>query len=100
MVLYPDAAGVRETFHAMADRLVGLGDAVLLPDVYYRSRRLRTIRPGHRSGLLRDLRQPGFSDPAERERMAALAGNPTYDSVADERHWTVLTDLYAANLQN
>ncbi|MDT7771713.1 MAG: carboxymethylenebutenolidase, partial [Pseudonocardiales bacterium] len=37
VILYPDAGGVRETFSAMADRLAGLGYAVLLPDVYYRS---------------------------------------------------------------
>lgn len=37
VILYPDAGGVRETFATMADRLAGLGYAVLLPDIYYRT---------------------------------------------------------------
>ncbi len=37
ITMYPDAGGVRPAFHAMAARLAGLGYAVLLPDVYYRS---------------------------------------------------------------
>ena len=37
VIVYHDAGGVRETFLAMADRLAGLGYAVLLPDVYYRA---------------------------------------------------------------
>ena len=36
VIMYPDAAGVRTTFRAMADRMAGLGYATLLPDVYYR----------------------------------------------------------------
>lgn len=36
VVMYPDAGGVRQTFTDMAQRLAGLGYAVLLPDVYYR----------------------------------------------------------------
>jgi carboxymethylenebutenolidase len=30
----------------------------------------------------------------------AVPDTPANDTVADERHWTALTDLYAANLQN
>ena len=37
VVMYPDAGGVRDTFHTMAAKLADLGYAVLLPDVYYRS---------------------------------------------------------------
>jgi carboxymethylenebutenolidase len=37
IVMYPDAGGAREVFRAMATRLAGLGYAVLVPDVYYRS---------------------------------------------------------------
>jgi carboxymethylenebutenolidase len=37
VILYPDAGGVRPTMRAMADRLAGLGYAVLLPDVYHRT---------------------------------------------------------------
>ncbi|MDT7694147.1 MAG: carboxymethylenebutenolidase [Pseudonocardiales bacterium] len=66
VILYPDAGGVRETFSAMADRLAGLGYAVLLPDVYYRS-------GGYAPFDLATV----FSDPAERERLSALATSVT-----------------------
>ncbi|MFC4086943.1 dienelactone hydrolase family protein [Amycolatopsis samaneae] len=60
VILFPDAAGVRETFAVMADRLAGLGYAVLLPDVYYRTEwdpfDVATV----------------FRDPAERRRLDAL----------------------------
>ncbi|BBY29426.1 dienelactone hydrolase family protein [Mycolicibacterium sediminis] len=36
VVLYPDAGGTRQTFVDMAEKLAGLGYAVLVPDVYYR----------------------------------------------------------------
>ena len=36
VIMFPDAGGVRPTFHEMADTLAGFGYAVLLPDVYYR----------------------------------------------------------------
>ncbi|MGH3827106.1 MAG: dienelactone hydrolase family protein [Pseudonocardiaceae bacterium] len=64
VIMYPDAAGVRETFRAMADRLAGLGYAVLLPDVYYRSGGYPPFDPA-----------TVFSDPAERERMTVLAAS-------------------------
>ncbi|MDT7684545.1 MAG: carboxymethylenebutenolidase [Pseudonocardiales bacterium] len=66
VILYPDAGGVRETFSAMADRLAGLGYAVLLPDVYYRS-------GGYAPFDLATV----FSDPVERERLSALATSVT-----------------------
>jgi carboxymethylenebutenolidase len=66
VILYPDAGGVRETFSAMADRLAGLGYAVLLPDVYYRS-------GGYTPFDLATV----FSDPAERARLGALARSLT-----------------------
>jgi carboxymethylenebutenolidase len=61
VVMYPDAAGVRETFAAMADRLAGLGYAVLLPDVYYRT------------GFAPFDVATVFQDPTERERLGALS---------------------------
>ena len=36
VIMFPDAAGVRETFRLMADRLAAADLVVLLPDVYYR----------------------------------------------------------------
>ena len=50
-ILFPDAAGPRETFRAVADRLAATGYAVLLPDVYHRLGRLAAVR--RRDGVLR-----------------------------------------------
>ena len=36
VIMFPDAGGVRATFHDMAQQLADLGYAVLLPNVYYR----------------------------------------------------------------
>ncbi len=45
VIMYPDAGGVRQTFHEMAQQLADQGYAVLLPDIYYRVGRLRAVRP-------------------------------------------------------
>ncbi|QHF93847.1 dienelactone hydrolase [Streptomyces sp. NHF165] len=66
VLLYPDAAGARETFAAMADRLAQLGYTVLLPDVYYRTGGYAPFDPA-----------TALSDSAERERLFALAGSLT-----------------------
>ncbi|HEX4357878.1 MAG TPA: dienelactone hydrolase family protein [Pseudonocardia sp.] len=70
VILYPDAGGVRDTFDAMADRLAGLGYAVLLPDVYYRV-----------GGFAPFEMATAFSDPGERERVMKLAASLTGDMV-------------------
>jgi carboxymethylenebutenolidase len=70
VILYPDAAGIRETFQAMAERLSGLGYAVLLPDVYYRS-----------GGYAPFDASTVFSDPDERKRMGALMAQLTADTI-------------------
>jgi carboxymethylenebutenolidase len=64
VILYPDAGGVRETFHAMADRLAGLGYTVLLPDVFYRS-----------AGWAPFDVATVFSDPAEWARLLSRAAS-------------------------
>jgi carboxymethylenebutenolidase len=70
VILYPDAGGVRETFATMADRLAGLGYAVLLPDVYYRT-------GGYTPFDIATV----FSDPAERERLTSLAASLTAEMI-------------------
>ena len=60
IVMYPDAGGAREVFRAMATRLAGLGYAVLVPDVYYRS---GAWAPFDMAGV--------FEDPGERRRLFA-----------------------------
>lgn len=59
--MYPDAGGAREVFRAMATRLAGLGYAVLVPDVYYRS---GAWAPFDMAGV--------FEDPGERRRLFAM----------------------------
>jgi carboxymethylenebutenolidase len=66
VILYPDAAGVRETFRAMADRLAASGFTVLLPDVY------------HRQGDWRPFEAATvFADPPERERLMSMSRSVT-----------------------
>jgi carboxymethylenebutenolidase len=73
VIMYPDAAGSRPTFRAMADRMAGLGYATLLPDVYYRAGNwvpfdVNTV----------------FADPDERARMMGLARSLTLDDVVGD----------------
>jgi len=71
--MYPDAGGVRATFHEMADRLAAFGHAVLLPDVYYRSGEWQPFDMG-----------TVFSDPGERKRLFDLIGSVTPDAMASD----------------
>lgn len=61
IVMYPDAGGARPVFREMATRLAGLGYAVLVPDVYYRS---GDWAPFDMAGV--------FGDAAERNRLFAM----------------------------
>jgi carboxymethylenebutenolidase len=72
VILYPDAAGYRDTFVAMADRLAGLGYAVLLPDVYYRT----DWAPFDPATV--------FGDPDERARLMGLARSLTTDMIVSD----------------
>ena len=60
VIMFPDAGGVRPTFHDMAQQLADLGYAVLLPNVYYRVGEFEPF----------DM-QTVFTDPAERNRLMA-----------------------------
>jgi carboxymethylenebutenolidase len=66
VVMYPDAGGVRDTFHQMAAKLAGFGYAVLLPDVYYRLGDWAPI----------DMKT-AFNDPEERTRLMSMIGSVT-----------------------
>ena len=66
VIMYPDAGGVRGTFHEMAQRLADLGYAVLLPNLYYRVGEYAPF----------DLRTV-FTDPDERTRLMELARSVT-----------------------
>lgn len=66
VVMYPDAGGVRATFHDMAAHLAGFGYAVLLPDVYYRYGRWAPF----------DM-STAFGDAAERNRLFGMLRSVT-----------------------
>lgn len=66
VIMYPDAGGVRDTFHDMAQRLADLGYAVLLPNFYYR---LGAYEPFHMDTV--------FSERSERERLMSMVMSVT-----------------------
>lgn len=73
VVMYPDAGGVRATFHEMADRLAAFGHTVLLPDVYYRSGDWQPFEMG-----------TVFTDQDERKRLFRMIGSITPDAMASD----------------
>lgn len=73
VVMYPDAGGVRPTFHEMADRLAAFGHAVLLPDVYYR----------HGDWQPFDMATV-FTEKDERKRLFDLIGSVTPEAMASD----------------
>ena len=66
VIMFPDAGGVRPTFHEMAQRLADLGYAVLLPNPFYR---LGPFEPFDMKTV--------FSDPEERSRLMKMVGSVT-----------------------
>jgi len=73
IVMYPDAAGVRATFRAMADKLAEYGYAVLMPDVYYRD---GDWAPFSTATM--------FDDEDERTRLFAMIARVTPDVMASD----------------
>src|SRR6478735_4914550 len=69
VIMYPDAGGVRPTFHEMATRLASRGYAVLLPDIYYRSGAYEPF----------DL-STAFTDPTERDRLMGMVASVTKEA--------------------
>ena len=69
VIMFPDAGGVRPTFHEMAQRLADLGYAVLLPNPFYRHGPFEPF----------DMKT-AFADPDERARLMALVGSVTKDN--------------------
>jgi carboxymethylenebutenolidase len=83
VIMYPDAGGVRPTFHAMAQRLADLGYAVLLPNFYYR---LGEIEPFDMKTV--------FTDADQRKRLMALVSSVTREEVT--RDTEAMLDFLAA----
>lgn len=73
VVMYPDAGGTRQTFTEMAQRLAGLGYAVLVPDVYYRD-------PGWAPFEMATV----FSDADERRRLFGMISKVTPEIMATD----------------
>jgi carboxymethylenebutenolidase len=73
VIMYPDAGGVRGTFHDMAQRLADLGYAVLLPNPYYRSGAYEPFDVA-----------TAFSDPGERARLMELVASVTQEGAAGD----------------
>ncbi|MDF2825150.1 MAG: dienelactone hydrolase family protein [Mycobacterium sp.] len=73
VVMYPDAGGARATFDQMAEKLAGLGYAVLVPDVYYRS---GAWQPFDMATV--------FSDQDERTRLFGMIGSVTQEAMATD----------------
>jgi carboxymethylenebutenolidase len=71
VIMYPDAAGLRDAHRDMAEHLAGLGYVTLVPDVYYRS---APWAPFDAATV--------FGDPDERARLFALMGTVTPDFIA------------------
>ncbi len=71
IVMYPDAGGARPVVREMAERLAGLGYAVLVPDVYYRS---GTWAPF-------DMKT-AFGDEGERKRLFGMIRSITPEMMA------------------
>lgn len=71
VVMFADAAGVRDTLRRMADQLARLGYAVLLPDVHYR---LGGFAPFDMATV--------FSNQVERRRLLEMAAELTSERLA------------------
>ena len=69
VIMFPDAGGLRPTFHEMGQRLADLGYAVLVPNVFYR---LGPFEPF-------DMRT-AFSDAGERARLMSMVSSVTKDA--------------------
>ena len=71
VLMYPDAAGLRDTMRDMGEHLAALGYVTLVPDFYYR-------QPGWAPFDARTV----FSDPDERERLMGMAHSVSVDMAA------------------
>ncbi|MGH3245377.1 MAG: dienelactone hydrolase family protein [Trebonia sp.] len=70
VLVFPDAAGARETFRQMGDRLASMGYVALIPDAYYRAGEWAPFDPA-----------TVFTDKQERARMGSLMSELTNDRI-------------------
>jgi carboxymethylenebutenolidase len=70
VLVFPDAAGVRETFRQFGDRLAGAGYVALVPDIYYRAGEWAPF----------DIATV-FTDPQQRTRLFGMVRALTSDRI-------------------
>jgi len=70
VLVFPDAAGLRDTFREMGDRVASMGYVALVPDIYYRAGEWAPF----------DITTV-FTDPQERARLGTLAGALSNDRI-------------------
>jgi carboxymethylenebutenolidase len=73
VIMYPDAASLRDIFRDMGERLAGMGYVTLVPNIYYRA---GEFEPFSISTL--------FSNPSELERLGTMARTLTRDAVSGD----------------
>ncbi|MGO8830841.1 MAG: dienelactone hydrolase family protein [Steroidobacteraceae bacterium] len=73
VIMFPDAFGLRPMMRDMAKRLAQDGYTVLVPNPYYRSAKAPGLPPGF-----------DFSNPADRQKLAALRAPLTGDAVMQD----------------
>ncbi|HEX4430463.1 MAG TPA: dienelactone hydrolase family protein [Frankiaceae bacterium] len=70
VIMYPDAASLRDIFRGMGEHLAGMGYVTLVPNIYYRA---GEFPPFNISTL--------FSEPGERERLGKMMASLSRDAV-------------------
>jgi carboxymethylenebutenolidase len=73
VLMYPDAASLRDVFRDMGERLAGMGYVTLVPNVYYRA---GEFEPFSISTL--------FSNPSELERLGAMVRTLNREAVSGD----------------
>jgi len=86
VLICPDIFGLRPAFKEMARRLAGEGYAVLVFNPFYRTQKAPTA-PDH----------PNFQDPATRDKLMAMAGKTSVDTmIADAKAFVPWLDKQAS----
>jgi carboxymethylenebutenolidase len=83
VIMYPDAGGLRDTFHDMGQRLADLGYAVLVPNMFYRTGPFEPFKM-----------ETVFTDPDERTRLMSMVMSVTKENAG--RDTAAMLDFLAA----
>jgi len=97
VLVFPDAAGFRETFRELGDKMAALGYVALVPDIY------RSYTAEQAELLDGALTSAGVDHTLEfypARHGFAVPDNPAHDAEAEARHWEALRQLYQARLRD